>query len=215
MMLFEGANTAGNGYTEFMRLRKDEEDVMLSKDAYIIQDKRLYLHKGTSVNSYITSTNIAGANHTNFYNEDPNGDLRFFANNGIRMYITPSKVSVPPTYILEGNLLDTSDKSKKYDIKSIEHNFTDIVKKIEPKTFKMEEEKELGMTKNHIGFIADEIAEAIPDEWENIVMTDNEGIKKLSYIKMNSILWGCVREQMKLIENLESRLFEAEDAKNN
>ena len=38
----------------------------------------LYLHKGSSVNSYITSTNIAGVNHTNFINEDPNGDLRFF-----------------------------------------------------------------------------------------------------------------------------------------
>ena len=176
-MVFEGANTAGNGYTEFMRYRKDEEDIMISKDAYILQDTRFYFHKGSSVNSYISSKNIAGVNHTNFYNEDPNGDLRFFANNGVRLYITPSKVSVPPPYTLEGDLLDTSDKTKKYDIKSIEHNFTDIIKQIEPKTFKMEEEKELGLTKNHIGFIADEIKEAIPDEWQNIVMTDNEGLR--------------------------------------
>ena len=210
-MIFEGANTAGNGYTEFMRLRKDEEDVMLSKDEYIIQDKRLYFHKGSSVNSYITSTNIAGANHTNFYNEDPNGDLRFYANGGIRMYITPSKVSVPPSYILEGNLVDTSDKSKKYDIKSIEQNFTDIVRQIEPKTFKMEEEKELGITKNHIGFIADEISEVIPPEWQNIVMTDNEGIKKLSYIKLSSILWGVCREQQQKIEWLESSVYELQE----
>ena len=210
-MIFEGANTAGNGYTEFMRLRKDEEDVMLSKDEYIIQDKRLYFHKGSSVNSYITSTNIAGANHTNFYNEDPNGDLRFYANGGIRMYITPSKVSVPPSYILEGNLVDTSDKSKKYGIKSIEQNFTDIVRQIEPKTFKMEEEKELGITKNHIGFIADEISEVIPPEWQNIVMTDNEGIKKLSYIKLSSILWGACREQQQKIEWLESSVYELQE----
>ena len=77
-LLLEGANTVGNGYTEFMRLRKDEENVMISKDAYVIQDKRLYFHKGTNVNSYFTSANIAGVNHTNFFNEDPNGDLRFF-----------------------------------------------------------------------------------------------------------------------------------------
>ena len=113
----------------------------------------------------------------------------------MRLFVTPSKVSVPPPYTLEGDLVDTSDLTKKCDIKSIEHNFTDIVKQIEPKTFKMEDEKELGITKNHIGFIADEIMEVIPAEWENIVMTDNEGVKKLSYIKLTGILWGVCREQ--------------------
>ena len=211
-MIFEGSNTAGNGYTEFMRLRKDEEDVMISKDAYVIQDKRLYLHKETSKNTYITSTNIAGANHTNFYNEDPNGDLRFFANGGVRLFITPSKVSVPPPYTLEGDLVDTSDLTQKYDIKSIEHNFTNIIKQVEPKTFKMEEEKELGITKNHIGFIADEIMEVIPPEWENIVMTNDEGIKKLSYIKLTGILWGVCREQQTKIDWLEASVYELQEA---
>ena len=210
-MILEGSNTAGNGYTEFMRLRRNEEDVMISKDAYIIQDKRLYLHKEASKNTYITSTNIVGANHTIFFNEDPNGDLRFFANGGIRLFITPSKVSVPPPYTLEGDLVDTSDFTKKYDIKNIEHNFTNIIKQVEPKTFKMEEEKELGITKNHIGFIADEIMNVIPDEWQNIVMTDNEGVKKLSYIKLTGILWGVCREQQDKIEHLEARLFEVEN----
>ena len=108
-------------------------------------------------------------------------------------------------------MVDTSDLTKKHDIKSIEHNFTDIVKQVEPKTFKMEEEKELGITKNHIGFIADEIMNVIPDEWEYIVMTDNEGIKKLSYIKLTGILWGVCREQQDKIEHLEARLFEVEN----
>ena len=75
----------------------------------------------------------------------------------------------------------------------------------------MEEEKELGISKNHIGFIADEIKEVIPTEWENIVMTDDEGIKKLSYVKLNSILWGVCREQESKIEHLETRLFEVEN----
>ena len=91
-MIFEAATTAGTGFTESMRLRKDEEDVMLSKDAYTTQDKRLYFHKEASKNSYVYSTNIAGVNHTIFYNEDPKGDLRFFANNSKRLYLTPSKV---------------------------------------------------------------------------------------------------------------------------
>ena len=48
-MVFEGANTTGSGYTEFMRYRKGQEDVTISKDAYILQTNRLYLHKGSSV----------------------------------------------------------------------------------------------------------------------------------------------------------------------
>ena len=210
-MVFEGANLAGNGYTEFMRYRKDEEDVMLSKDAYIPQTNRLYLHKGSSVNSYITSSNIAGVNHTIFYNEDPNGDLRFFANNGIRLYITPSKVSVPPPYTLEGDLLDTSQESMKYDIEEANFNFTEIVNSIKPKTFKMKEEKELGITKTHIGYIAEDAEKVIPEKIENIIM-NVDGIKKLSYIKMNTILWGAVREQQQKIQNLEASVYELQEA---
>ena len=203
-----------------MRLRKDEEDVMLSKDVTMLQEQRLYLSKTSGQEHYIYSRNVAGAHHIYVSNEDPNGDMRFFTkrnNSGtptlsVAMYITPTKVSVPPPYTLEGDLVDTSDKTKKYDIKSIEHNFTDIVKQIEPKTFKMEEEKEVGITKNHIGFIADEIKEVIPDEWGNIVMTDDEGIKKLSYVKLSSILWGVCREQQTKIEWLESSVYELQEA---
>ena len=202
-----------------MRLRKDEEDVMLSKDVTMPQEQRLYLSKTSGQEHYIYSRNVAGAHHIYVSNEDPNGDIRFFTkrnNSGtptlsVAMYITPTKVSVPPPYTLEGDLVDTSNKTKKYDIKSIEHNFTDIVKQIEPKTFKMEEEKEVGITKNHIGFIADEIKEVIPDEWGNIVMTD-EGIKKLSYVKLSSILWGVCREQQTKIEWLESSVYELQEA---
>ena len=175
------------------------------------KNRVLYIHKETSKSSWISSTNTAGVNHTSIINQDPNGDVRIFADGGVRLFVTPSKVSVPPPYTLEGDLVDTSDLTKKYDIKSIEHNFTDIVKQVEPKTFKMEEEKELGITKNHIGCIADEIMNVIPDEWENIVMTDNEGVKKLSYIKLTGILWGVCREQQDKIEHLEARLFEVEN----
>ena len=148
-MIFEGSNTAGNGYTEFMRLRKDEEDVMISKDITMLQEERLYLSRTTGQEHYIHSRNVAGAHHIYVSNEDPNGDIRFFTkrNNAgtptlsVAMFVTPTKVSVPPPYTLEGDLVDTSDFTKKYDIKSIEHNFTNIIKQVEPKTFKMEEEK--------------------------------------------------------------------------
>ena len=109
---------------------------------------------------------------------------------------------------LSGEVNDASDLRKKYDIKSIEHNFTDIVKQIEPKTFKLNDEKEIGITKNHIGFIADDILPVIPKEFENIIHENDEGIKMLNYVKLSSVLWGCVKEQQTKIEHLEATMFE-------
>ena len=115
------------------------------------------------------------------------------------------------TYNITGELVDTSDLTKKYDIKDVDDNFIGILKNIKPKTFKMIDEKEIGISKNHLGFIADDLVSVIPPEWENIVMTDDEGIKKLNYIKLSGILWGACREQQSKIEHLESRLFEVEN----
>ena len=44
-------------------------------------------------------------------------------------------------------------------------------------------------TKTHIGFIAEEVEENIPEKVENIFVKV-DGIKKLSYIKMSVIGWG-------------------------
>ena len=213
-MVFQGSNTTDDGSVEYMRYRKADEDVNFSKDIYVNQDKKAYFHKETGKNSYIFNENTPGVNHFKLINEDPNGDIRFYANGSVRLFVTPSKVSVPAPYTLEGDLVDTSDFTKKYDIKSIEHNFnnfTDIVKQIEPKTFKMKEEKEIGITKNHLGFIADDLMNVIPPEWEDIVRVDDEGINKLSYIKLSGISWGVCREQQTKIEHLETRLFEVEN----
>jgi len=54
-------------------------------------------------------------------------------------------------------------------------------------------EKEIGITKAHLGFIAEDAEEALPEKVENIIM-EVDGIKKLSYIKMGIITWGAVRE---------------------
>ena len=99
----------------------------------------------------------------------------------------------------------------KYDIEEADFNFTKIVNSIKPHTFKMKEEKEMGITKSHIGFIAEDVEENIPEKVENIPV-EVDGIKKLSYVKMNSILWGCVREQQQKIEWLESSVYELQEA---
>ena len=206
-MVFQGSNTTDDGSVEYMRYRKADEDVNFSKDVYINQGRKLYIHKETGKDSYIFNENTAGVNHFKLYNEDPNGDIRFYANNSIRLFVTPSKVSVPAPYTLEGDLVDTSQKDMKYDIEEANFNFTKIVNSIKPHTFKMKEEKEMGITKTHIGFIAEEVEENIPEKVENILVKV-DGIKKLSYVKMNSILWGAVRVQQQKIEHLEACMFE-------
>ena len=140
-MVFHGSNTTNDGLAEYMRYRKADEDVNFSKDIYVNQDKKAYVHRETGKNSYIVNENTAGVNHFKLINEDPNGDIRFYANGGIRLFVTPSKVSVPAPYTLEGDLVDTSHKDMKYDIEEADFNFTKMVNSIKPHTFKMKEEK--------------------------------------------------------------------------
>ena len=114
-------------------------------------------------------------------------------------------------------MVDTSSEKVKYDIKEAEYDFTSIVKNIKPTNFKMNAEKEKAMSKNHIGFIAENVEEYIPKEIENIIY-NVDGVKSLSYVKMVSITWGAVREIIKeneelknKVEHLEARLFEVEN----
>ena len=79
----------------------------------------------------------------------------------------------------------------------------------------MKDEKEIGISKNHLEFIADEITSVIPSEWENIVLENDEGIKQLNYVKLSTISWGAVRELIEenktmksKIEHLEASMFE-------
>ena len=106
----------------------------------------------------------------------------------------------------------------KYDIEEANFNFTEIVNSIKPKTFKMKEEKELGITKTHIGFIAEDAEKVIPEKVENIFMKV-DGVKKLSYVKMGCITWGAVKEILKEneemkneIEHLEASVYELQEA---
>ena len=216
-MVFQGSNTTDDGLAEYMRYRKADQDVNCSKDIYVNQDKKAYFHRETGKNSYIFNENTAGVNHFKLYNEDPNGEIRFYANGSIRLFITPSKVSVPAPYTLEGDLVDTSQKDLKYDIEEAKFNFTKIVNSIKPHTFKMKEEKEMGITKSHIGFIAEDAKQVLPEKVGNVIM-EVDGIKKLSYVKMSVISWGAVREIIKeneelknKVEHLETRLFEVEN----
>ena len=220
-MVFQGGNTTNDGRVEYMRYKQADEVVIFSKDIHLNQSQKMYFHKATDDDVYIGGVVENGSNMLEFVNRDSIGQIRFKLWDGLALATTLSmswnniniqrNTTVSAGYSITGELVDTSDLTKKYDIKDVDDNFIDIVKNVKPKTFKMIDEKEIGISKNHLGFIADDLVSVIPPEWENIVMTDDEGIKKLNYTKLSGILWGACREQLSKIEHLESRLFEVEN----
>ena len=114
--------------------------------------------------------------------------------------------------------MDTSSEKVKYDIKEADYDFTSIVKNIKPHTFKLNKEKEIGIYKNHIGLIAENVEENMPSEIQNIVY-EVDGVKSLNSVKMGSITWGAVRELIEenetmknKIEHLEASVYELQEA---
>ena len=76
------------------------------------------------------------------------------------------------TVTINGTFVDSSDSRLKYDIDNIKSNCMNIIKKFKPKTFKRHGRNDNGKT--HIGYIADEVLKAIPQEFENIARKDRE-----------------------------------------
>ena len=115
-----------------------------------------------------------------------------------------------------GNIVDTtvSDERLKTNIEDVECNFTECVKNVKVKTFEYTDEK---YKKNdRYGFIAQELLENLPKEFNHIVKENKEKDSddkylSINYMKVNLLLWGCCQEQQSKIEHLESRLFELED----
>ena len=104
-------------------------------------------------------------------------------------------------------LFETSDKRLKNNIEDVDEDCSEIVKKVKVKTYNLKSDDK---KKNHIGFIAQEIKEILPDKFEAVVNEDNE-FMGINYGKMSAILWKCCQEQQSKIEHLEARLFQLEN----
>ena len=116
-----------------------------------------------------------------------------------------------------GNIIDTtvSDERLKTNIQDVESNFTECVKNVKVKTFEYTDEKYKNNDK--YGFIAQELLEHLPKEFDNIVKEtkpkkdEGEAYLSINYMKLSIVLWKCCQEQQSKIEHLEARLFELED----
>ena len=208
-MVFQGSNTTDDGSVEYMRYRKADEDVNFSKDVYINQGRKLYIHKETGKDSYIDSVNIASVNHTTFRNDDINGELRFRTNGSTKFYIRANDMSMSANLTSGANitcvaLTETSDKNLKEDIKTITTKCSNIVKKIKVKKYAMKNDEK---KRTNIGFVAQEVKSAIPKEFENIVNEDNEYMS-LNYGRLTVVLWKSCQEMMDKMDKMEEEIKE-------
>ena len=201
-MVFQGSNTTNDGRVEYMRYKKADEEDNFSQDIHLNQGQKMYFHKATSDDVYINGIVENGSNMLEFANRDSIGQIRFKLWDGGALSSTLSmswnntilqkNTRVASGYSITGELVDTSSEKVQYDIKEAEYDFTSIVNNIKPKTFKLNKEK-IGIYKNHIGFIAETVEENVPTEIQNIVY-EVDGVKGLNYVKLNTLLWGCVQK---------------------
>ena len=102
------------------------------------------------------------------------------------------------------NLTETSDERVKENIKPITTKCSNIVKKVKVRKYALKnDEKKI----TNIGFVAQEVKQNIPKEFQNIVYENNEYMS-LNYGKMAALLWKCVQEQMLRIDQLEVEIKE-------
>jgi hypothetical protein len=96
--------------------------------------------------------------------------------------------------VVSGDITSTSDETLKDNIKSIE-SALDIVTKLSGKLYTMKSDE---TQKEKIGFIAQEIEQHLPQ----VVSTDPNGIKSVSYGNVTALLVEAIKELNQKIENL-------------
>ena len=167
-------------------------------------------------NLEITHVDVSGSQRVLINNPDTDGFIRLSNNNLSRLDATNTGVDVYGFFTTTNNadiggnltcvaLTETSDSKLKENVKEV--NMKDCykaVKYIKPKTYNFINDKD---KKSHIGFIADDIKDAkMPKEWDNIIYYNDDGMKLLAYNKTAVVLWGCVQELMKEVEDLKKEV---------
>ena len=105
------------------------------------------------------------------------------------------------------DLVETSDKRLKNNIEDVDEDCSEIVKKVNVKTYNLKSDDK---KKNHIGFIAQEIKAILPEKFEAVVNEDSE-FMGINYGKMSAILWKALQETLTKVEHLEASVYELQE----
>ena len=167
-------------------------------------------------NLEITHTDVSGSQRVLINNPDTDGFIRLSNNNLSRLDATNTGVDVYGFFTTTNNadiggnltcvaLTETSDALLKENIKEVNiKECYKAVKYIKPKTYNFINDES---KKSHIGFVADDLKDAkMPKEWDNIIYYNDDGMKLLAYNKSAVVLWGCVQELMKEVEDLKKEV---------
>ena len=147
-----------------------------------------------------------------FNTDSTNANITFAYNNSTYMYYNVIEdrfdfyrnVSAGTNNIYCNDLIETSDKRKKENIEDVDEDCVDLVKKINVKTYNLKHDEK---KKNHIGFIADELQEILPKQFEAIVDTSGEFLG-INYGKMTAVLTKALQETLNKVEHLEASMYE-------
>ena len=150
-----------------------------------------------------------------FDTDNTNANITFAYNGATYMYynITNDRVdfnkhiSTGVNNVYCNALFETSDKRLKENIEDVDENCSDIVKKINVKTFNMKDDEQ---KKNHIGFIADELQELLPKKFEGVVDKNGEYLG-INYGKMTAVLIKALQETLTKVEHLEASVYELQE----
>ena len=104
-------------------------------------------------------------------------------------------------------LFETSDKRLKENIEDVDEDCSNIVRKINVKTFNMKGDEQ---KKNHIGFIADELQELLPKKFEGVVDKNGDYLG-VNYGKMTAVLIKALQETLTKVEHLEASVYELQE----
>ena len=108
-----------------------------------------------------------------------------------------------------GNIQDTtvSDEKLKKEIEDVDVDVSDIIKKVNVKSFEYKDKK-YGVGKQ-IGFLANELLNELPEIFsKNIIGKDKEDNLNMNYMKINTVLWKCNQELINKVEYLEATMYE-------
>ena len=150
-----------------------------------------------------------------FDTDNTNANITFAYNGATYMYynITDDRVdfnkhiSTGVNNVYCNALFETSDKRLKENIEDVDEDCSDIVKKINVKTFNMKGDEQ---KKTHIGFIADELQDLLPKKFEGVVDKRGEYLG-VNYGKMTAVLIKALQETLTKVEHLESSVYELQE----
>ncbi len=103
--------------------------------------------------------------------------------------------------MLKGNIQDASTQQALH-----------LVRTVSAKTYTR---LDLADDAPRLGFVAQDVQQAAPVEWGNLVSTtsyrwsgapDGAEIKMLDYARLTSVLWTCTRNLLDRVEQLEQRI---------